>query len=150
MSKKAAYLEEIHQAAAIRALRMAERAGYALTSAGDQNAEQRGAKAMAKAVLTGLTPGETDLRVYIGGGVLLSIELKTEVGRVSQEQKDRHARLRELGFKVSIVRSDHPRITARTVMDLVADELGDEHRKDLYEIAYEAADEIIKATGKKK
>ncbi|WP_211434638.1 hypothetical protein, partial [Bradyrhizobium diazoefficiens] len=52
-----------------------------------------------EAKVTGLTAGEP-VRVYITGGFLLSIELKTPKGSRSKAQKERHPKLQALGFTV--------------------------------------------------
>jgi hypothetical protein len=86
------------QASQVRALRALPEFGRRFTLAGDQNAGRRGKQTAAIAKATGLTPGEHDLRVYLEGGRLGLIENKAEKGRLSPEQKDRHALLARLGF----------------------------------------------------
>lgn len=58
------------------------------------------------AKITGMQAGETDLRVYLAGARLVSIELKAEGGRLNAEQKKRHARLQALGFEVHTHKAD--------------------------------------------
>ena len=50
--------------------------------------------------------GEPDLRVYGLGGRTLFIEMKKWTGRLRPEQQVRHAELRELGFKVIVIRTE--------------------------------------------
>ena len=69
-----------------------------MSFAGDQNAAKRGITAAQLAKLMGLRPGEADLRIYIAGGKLVSVELKAENGRKSPKQVERHALLDEIGF----------------------------------------------------
>jgi hypothetical protein len=86
------------QAAQVCALRALPEFNKRFTLAGDQNAGRRGKQTAAIAKATGLTPGEHDLRVYLEGGRLGLIENKAEKGRLSPEQRDRHALLDRLGF----------------------------------------------------
>ncbi len=86
------------QAAGIRALRSMPEFGKLFTLAGDFNAARRSPREAVKAKATGLTAGEHDVRIYIAGANLGLIELKTLTGRLSQEQKARHALLAKLGF----------------------------------------------------
>lgn len=71
--------------------------------AGDFNAGKRNAT---RAKLTGLKAGETDLRFYFPGGLFKMLELKRPDGRLSKEQKDRHTKLRALGFEVEVLFAD--------------------------------------------
>lgn len=94
------------QAAAIRAMRSMPE--YAATSAdagpgrftlaGDFNAARRSPQEAVKAKATGLTAGEHDIRLYFWPGVMGLIEMKAAKGRLSPEQRDRHALLDGLGF----------------------------------------------------
>lgn len=86
------------QAAQVRALRAMPEFCRRFTLAGDQNAGRRGKQTAAIAKATGMTPGEHDLRIYLEGGRLGLIENKAENGRLSPEQRDRHALLARLGF----------------------------------------------------
>lgn len=103
------------QAAAVRAARALP--GYAdewkqdeignwpaFTLAGDFNAGRRSSQESVKAKATGLTPGETDLRIYGAGARLLLIEIKGQKTPVSAEQTKRHRLLRGLGYDVVIMR----------------------------------------------
>lgn len=73
------------------------------TLAGDQNASKRGPRAQLEALASGLTSGEHDVRIYMAGGRLGLIENKVGKGPLSQAQKDRHALLFALGFKLQEV-----------------------------------------------
>lgn len=103
------------QAEVIARLHAMEASGLPLTCAGDMNAARRTAAQQLEAKATGLTSGEPDVRVYITGGRLISIELKAKKGRLSQEQKNRHARLVALGFEVLNPRADTPEALADLV-----------------------------------
>lgn len=105
-AKPAAVLEWQLQAAAVRALRsMPEYVSDAacvkpgtFSLAGDFNAARRSMTESAKAIATGLTKGEHDLRLYLYAGRLALIEFKAANGRLAPEQRDRHALLAALGF----------------------------------------------------
>jgi len=77
-----------------------ESEGWQLTVAGDMNSAKRSRAAAMQAKVMGLTPGETDLRLYCANGQLISIEVKTMEGKLSEPQRARHARLQALGFTV--------------------------------------------------
>lgn len=98
--------EWLVQAWVISELHKAEASGEPITCAGDFNAGRRGFQAAARAKVTGLTAGEPDVRVYLPRGRLGSIEIKTGSGRVSPAQRDRHARLRDLGHTVELIQTD--------------------------------------------
>lgn len=91
------------QAAQVRRLRSLPEYGKQFLLAGDMNSAKRGPTAQAQAIATGLTPGEPDLRIYLIGGRLASIENKVGKGRLSLAQRDRHAALARLGHIVEVV-----------------------------------------------
>jgi len=93
------------QAAQVRALRFMPEYGRSFLLAGDMNAERRGPKARIKAVATGMTAGEPDLRIYVTSGRLFMIENKVGNGRLTTEQVKRHEDLRELGFTIEVLRA---------------------------------------------
>ncbi|GJD31456.1 hypothetical protein PMNALOAF_2715 [Methylobacterium adhaesivum] len=103
------------QAEVVARLHKMEAEGCPLTCAGDMAAAKRSQAERQTAKATGLMAGETDVRVYIVGGRLLSIELKAKKGSRSKEQKDRHARLEALGFEVMNPRADTPEALADLV-----------------------------------
>lgn len=94
------------------------------TLAGDFNAGRRGMLEQVKAKACGLTPGESDLRIYCYGGDLLCIELKAEKTPISADQKKRHALLTALGFKVMVIHASTPADMARLVCAAVNERLG--------------------------
>ena len=120
------------QAASVTALRAspyyvadpADVTQQTFTLAGDFNAGRRGMLEQVKAKACGLTPGESDLRIYCYGGDLLCIELKAEKTHVSEDQKKRHALLTALGFKVIVIRASTPDEMARLVCAAVNARLG--------------------------
>ena len=64
----------------------------------------------------GVRPGMPDLMLAMpnNGYSGLFIEMKTEQGRTSPDQKNKHKRLRDAGYKVEIVRSVEQFITTIT------------------------------------
>lgn len=86
------------QAAGIRALRALPEFGEQFDFEGDFNAARRSPQESVKAKATGLTAGAFDVRIYMQGGRLGLIEVKAAKGRLSPEQKTRHADLMRLGF----------------------------------------------------
>ena len=86
------------QAAGIRALRAMPEFSKQFDFEGDFNAARRSPREAVKAKATGLTAGAFDVRIYMAGGRLGLIEVKAANGRLSLEQKLRHADLLRLGF----------------------------------------------------
>lgn len=115
------YQEWELQAEVIRQLRAHPDHGKTFDVAGDMNGLFiKGAQAKIKAKATGMTSGEFDIRVYIIGGVLGLIEMKTWVGVVSQNQKDRHKLLKALGFtRQAIVKAKTPDAAAKECLEIV-------------------------------
>lgn len=91
--------EEHLQAAMVQTLYGLEREGW-LSFAADMNAGKRGPRAAAMAKATGIRSGEPDLRIYLGGGRTIFIELKRRGGRMSHAQTSRVDTLNCLGFPV--------------------------------------------------
>lgn len=116
--------EWVLQAEAVRQLRaMPEYAadadavsGQSFTLAADFNAGKRDAT---KAKATGVTAGECDVRIYGAAARLLLIEYKNAEGRLSTEQKDRHALLRVLGYTVEVIKAVTPDECAERSVALV-------------------------------
>jgi hypothetical protein len=112
-----------YQAEAIARLHGLEDRGMPFTCAGDMNRAKRGRREQMEAKVTGMTAGEADVRVYMFGGRLLSIELKTPNGSRSKAQKDRHKKLAHLGFIVVTIKADTPEEMADEVERIVRDHL---------------------------
>lgn len=108
-----------YQAEVIARLHALEDAGLPITCAGDMNRAKRTRRERMEAKVTGLTAGEPDVRVFITGGFLLSIELKTPRGSRSKAQKDRHKKLTALGFIVITAKADTPEELADEVERIV-------------------------------
>lgn len=75
---------------------------------GDMNAGKRGKRAQQLAKLTGMRAGSPDLRIYLAGGMLLSVEFKTTDNYLSAAQKMVHNLRRELGFDVRVIKCRTP------------------------------------------
>tara|TARA_R110000868_G_scaffold40447_1_gene139513 strand:- start:2487 stop:2906 length:420 start_codon:yes stop_codon:yes gene_type:complete len=104
MIKEKPILEWRLQAAAVKRLKHTpEYLAGRFLFAGDQNAGKRGPQAATIAKATGLAPGDPDMRIYLGGGVLRMIELKRKGGVLTPAQKIRIPALRALGHTVEIV-----------------------------------------------
>jgi hypothetical protein len=101
------------QSAAVRALKalpgfvdaVSDITPESFTIAGDMNGDYRSKQAAVKAKATGIAAGDPDLRVYASSGRLLLIEYKGEEGRLSVDQRDRHALLRALGYRVEVIKA---------------------------------------------
>lgn len=113
------------QAAQIRALRAMPEHGRLFLIAGDQNAARRGPQAQVQARATGMTPGEPDLRFYLPGGRVAFIENKTMAGRLSPEQRARHAALDALGHVVVVVKAATEAEAAEAAVRLVREWLSE-------------------------
>lgn len=72
---------------------------------GDMAAGKRN-PGMAKAV--GLIAGHPDLSFWLPGGLVVLIEMKTEIGKLSSKQMEHHERLKALGFYVYTVYANCP------------------------------------------
>lgn len=118
-TKTALPLEWELQAAQVRALRAMPEYGKQFLLAGDQNAAKRGPRAQQEAIAAGMKPGEPDVRIYLPSGQIRLIENKVGNGRLSQDQKDRHAALAKLGHHVEVVRAVTGEEAARFVVELV-------------------------------
>ena len=76
--------------------------------AGDMNQGKRGYMTASIAKACGLTAGEPDLRIYMPEGRMMFVELKTKKGKLSDEQKDHHKKMHELGHVVDVVYGETP------------------------------------------
>jgi hypothetical protein len=76
---------------------------WGLDFAADMNRGKRSMSAGMLAKAMGMQAGETDLRVYMPGGRIVLIELKCPPNGLSAAQKERHPKLRALGFEVYVL-----------------------------------------------
>lgn len=96
------------QAVVVRDMRRLEDARGDFTVAADMNGVHLTSQQASKAKITGMRAGETDLRFYCAGGRTLLVELKRKKGVVEAEQKERHEKLRALGYQVEVVKAATP------------------------------------------
>jgi hypothetical protein len=102
-AKPKATPEWLLQAAFIAELHALEAAGAPITCAGDMNAGRRSYQETAKCKAMGLTPGETDTRIYLPQGMTLLVEIKQKGKKLSDAQEARHDRLWKLGHNVTTI-----------------------------------------------
>ena len=76
--------------------------------AADQGGLRTSRRQAGLAKQSGLIAGEADLRIYLNGGRLLMVEMKTARGSVSKVQRERHAKLRGLGFDIEVLKAATP------------------------------------------
>lgn len=95
------------QAAVVSSFHKLQDNGWQFEFAGDMNGVAMSPSQAGRAKLTGMTPGEPDLRIYLKSGRLGMIELKADGGRLSAAQERRHGRLRALGHTIEVVRADN-------------------------------------------
>ena len=89
------------------------------TFAHDQNGVKRSRASGGRAKAMGMRAGEPDLRVYLTGGRIGHIELKTAKGTASAEQRERHRTLRNLGHDVRVVKAATPREAVDQTISIV-------------------------------
>lgn len=118
-TKPALPLEWEVQAASVTALKLHPQYKTVFALAGDFNAAKRSKNESAKAVATGIAPGEHDLRIYMQHGKLGLIEYKVGAP-VSSDQKERHALLHSLGFtRQEIIKVKSTDEGARQTLEIV-------------------------------
>ncbi len=93
--------------------------GVTFTLAGDFNSARRSPQQATIAKATGIAAGEEDIRFYAAGANLLLVEMKGPKTPVSDDQKNRHALHRHLGFRVEVVRGKTIEQGAADVVKLV-------------------------------
>lgn len=82
-------------------------------------------KTASKQKMLGMRAGEADLRLYFDSGFVAFVEVKRgksggqRAGEVSQVQKDRHAKLVELGFFVTVLTCDTPAQAQEDITNLI-------------------------------
>ena len=143
------FSEDVLQVAAARFLAGVERNLGGMSFAGDQNTAKRGMTAAPLAKLMGLRPGEADLRIYLAGGKLVSVELKTDTGRKSPKQVERHALLGELGFIIYTIFADSPHDVCSQLASILEVELGCGPNCAMRSYAKVAADDVMNVLGQK-
>ncbi|MBY3434841.1 VRR-NUC domain-containing protein [Rhizobium laguerreae] len=86
---------------------------------GGMEAGRRGKQEQVKAKATGLTAGHPDLTIFLPSGKIAMIENKAANGRLSPEQKDRHAALKAIGHTVEVVKASSKDEAAKAAVALV-------------------------------
>ena len=86
--------------------------------AGDQNGLPTSKRQAALAKMAGMTAGEPDIRIYLPGGKIVFVEMKTIRGSVSAAQLQRHRDLAELGHFVYVVKEPTP-LKAQDVVESI-------------------------------
>ena len=100
--------EDALQTAIADELRELEERRGVFTFATDQNAGARSKREGARLKRSGMRAGEADIRIYLRGGLIRHVEVKTPKGRLSKAQRERHATLRALGHDVVVLRAATP------------------------------------------
>ena len=103
--KPAPVLEWLLQAAQVTALRAMPEYGRQFLLVGGMEAGRRGKQEAVKAKATGLTAGHPDLTILLPNARCGMIENKNAEGRLSREQKDRHAALAKIGHHVVVIKA---------------------------------------------
>tara|TARA_R100001230_G_C5470780_1_gene25730 strand:+ start:20 stop:415 length:396 start_codon:yes stop_codon:yes gene_type:complete len=93
------------------------REGYLF--AADQNAGRRSARDGARRKALGMAAGEPDLRVYLDGGRIVFIEMKTARGQLSKNQKQRIKALRQRDHIAHVVKAETPADAVDQVVDII-------------------------------
>ena len=88
--------------------------------AADQNAGRRSLRDGARRKHLGMAAGEPDLRVYLDGGRVVFIEMKTSKGRLSENQKNRIEALQNAGHIAHVVKANTPTNAVDQVVDILA------------------------------
>ena len=93
------------------------REGYMF--AADQNAGRRSARDGARRKALGMAAGEPDLRIYLDGGRIVFIEMKTARGQLSKSQKQRIKALRDRDHIAHVVKAETPANAVDQVVDII-------------------------------
>lgn len=117
--KAAPVLEWEMQAEQVRRLKAMPEYGKRFLLIGGMEAGRRGKQEQVKAKATGLTAGHPDLTIFLPNARIAMIENKAENGRLSAEQKERHAALKAIGHIVEVVKASTKDDAASTAVGLV-------------------------------
>ena len=99
-------LEWEMQAAQCRALKAHHEYGKRFLFAGGLEGVKTSKRTATISKATGMMAGHPDLTIFIFGGYVDFVENKTMTGRLSPEQKERHALLSAMGFAVQVIRAN--------------------------------------------
>lgn len=117
--RPAPVLEWEIQAEQVRRLKAMPEYGKSFLLMGGMEAGRRGKQESVKAKATGLTAGHPDLTIFLPGGRVAMIENKAANGRLSPEQRERHAALSAIGHTVVVIRATTEDDAARLVVETV-------------------------------
>jgi len=112
-------LEWEMQAEQVRRLREMPDYGKKFLLIGGMEAGRRGKMEQVKAKATGLTAGHPDLTIFLPNARVAMIENKAENGRLSLEQKERHAALKAIGHTVEVIKASTKEESAAAAVSLV-------------------------------
>lgn len=117
--KPAPVLEWEMQAEQVRRLKAMPEYGKQFLLVGGMEAGRRGKQEAVKAKATGLTAGHPDLTIFMPGGKVAMIENKAANGRLSPEQRERHAAMAAIGHTVVVLRASTEGEAARLAVETV-------------------------------
>lgn len=117
-------LEWEMQAAQCRALKAHPDYGKRFLFAGGLEGVKTSKRTATISKTTGMTAGHPDLTLFIFGGYAAFVENKTMVGRLSTEQKERHALLTAMGFAVQVIRANSCDDAVAQILTFVNERLG--------------------------
>lgn len=117
--KPAPVLEWEMQAEQVRRLKAMPEYGKQFLLVGGMEAGRRGKQEAVKAKATGLTAGHPDLTIFLPGGKVAMIENKAANGRLSPEQRERHAAMAAIGHTVVVLRASTEDEAARLAVETV-------------------------------
>ena len=142
------FSEDVLQVTMARYLAKVEAQGiHPMTYAADQNAARRGRTAGPLAKLMGMRRGETDLRIYLPEGRLISIEVKKATGRMSTDQLARHQQLEDLGFTAVTIWASSPPDAVYALRAALREQGVDWAGEATSTLAQNASDEVLEALG---
>ncbi|MGO8211854.1 VRR-NUC domain-containing protein [Rhizobium ruizarguesonis] len=117
--------EWLLQAEQVRQLRALPEYGKSFLLVGGMEAGRRGAQEQVKMKATGLTAGQPDLTIFLPNGRVAMIENKNAEGRLSPEQKERHAALKAIGHTVKVIKTGDKDDAASQAVALVKSWIAD-------------------------
>ncbi|MDX0897451.1 VRR-NUC domain-containing protein [Sinorhizobium medicae] len=118
-------LEWEMQAEQVRQLKAMPEYGRRFLLVGGMEAGRRGKMEQVKAKATGLTAGHPDLTIFLPNARIAMIENKAANGRLSVDQKERHAALKAIGHIVEVVKASTKEDAAGAAVGLVRKWLAD-------------------------
>jgi len=117
--------EWVLQSEQVRRLRAMPEYGKLFLLVGGMEAGRRGMREQMKMKATGLTAGQPDLTIFLPNGRVAMIENKNAAGRLSPEQKERHAALKAIGHTVEVIKTGDKDDAANQAVNLVRSWIAD-------------------------